>query len=600
MAGDLRTFSVWAPDAQRVELDVDRGDGVRTVPLRRSDDPRPGWWTADEEEVGGPAVEGVRYAFRIDGGDPTPDPRTQWQPDGVHAASAVLDTSAFTWTDSGWAGRDARGAVFYEMHVGTFTEEGTFDAALERLDHLVDLGVDVVEVLPVSAFDGRWGWGYDGVAPYAVHQPYGGPHAFARFVDACHARGLAVALDCVYNHMGPSGNYLARFGPYFTDKHDTPWGQAVNLDDTGSEEVRRWIVDNALRWFREFHVDALRLDAVHALVDDSEVHVLAQLADETAALSAELGRPLSLVAESDLNDPVMVTPTAEGGRGMTAQWDDDVHHALHALLTGERQGYYGDFGSPEVLATTLTEAFWHAERHSSFRGAVWGKKVDRERTSGHRFLGYLQTHDQVGNRAVGDRIGQGLPLGRKAAGAALYLTSPFTPMVFMGEEWDAGTPWQFFTDFPDPALGAAVSKGRRSEFGEHGWNAEDVPDPQDPATRERSVLRWEEREEEEHARVLGWYRDLIALRRAEADLRDGDLSAVRVRTGGGGAEGDDGWIVVHRGAFRVVVNLGPAREVPLDADGGRVVLALVDGGGAQVSGSGVRLDGQGAAVVALR
>ncbi|GAA4658310.1 malto-oligosyltrehalose trehalohydrolase [Kineococcus glutinatus] len=593
-------FGVWAPGAGRVDLVLGTGDDVRTIPLQRTDDPRPGWWSPPPDAAAA-QVEGARYAFSVDGGDPTPDPRTPWQPDGVHAASAVLDTSAFAWTDAGWSGRDARGAVFYEMHVGTFTPEGTFDAAIGRLGHLVDLGVDVVEVLPVSAFDGRWGWGYDGVAPYAVHQPYGGPHAFARFVDACHARGLAVALDCVYNHMGPSGNYLSRFGPYFTDKHDTPWGQAVNLDDDGSQEVRRWIVDNALRWFREFHVDALRLDAVHALVDDSEVHVLAQLADETAALAAQLGRPLSLVAESDLNDPVMVTATGAGGLGMTAQWDDDVHHALHATLTGERQGYYGDFGSLEVLATTLTEAFWHAGRFSTFRGEEWGERVDRGSVSGHRFLGYLQTHDQVGNRAVGDRIGALLSPGRLAAGAALYLTGPFTPMVFMGEEWNASTPWQFFTDFPDPELGKAVSEGRRGEFGQHGWNAEDVPDPQDPATRERSVLRWEELERGPHAAALSWYRALIALRRTEPDLRDGDLSAVAVDTGAGSGEGDEGWLVVRRGRFRVVVNLGPEREVLLDAPAARVVLAGTDAGpgGAELTAQGVRLGGTGAAIVEL-
>jgi maltooligosyltrehalose trehalohydrolase len=388
-----------------------------------------------------------------------------------------------------------------------------------------------------------------------VHHGYGGPEGLAAFVDAAHARGLAVALDCVYNHLGPSGNYLGEFGPYFTDKHDTPWGAAVNLDDDGSVEVRRWICDNALRWFRDFHLDALRLDAVHALVDDSPTHVLAQLADEVAALSREVGRPLSLVAESDLNDAAMVTPTAQGGSGMTAQWDDDVHHALHARLTGERQGYYADFGDPGVLATTFEEAFFHAERFSSFRGEVWGRKVDRETVRGSAFLGYLQTHDQVGNRAVGDRIGHLLSEGRLAAGAALYLLGPFTPMLFMGEEWNASTKWQFFTSFPDPELGEAVSRGRRSEFGEHGWSADEVPDPQDPATRDASVLRWDEREEEAHARVLWWYRELIGLRRAEPDLRDDDLSAVRV-------EESATSIVLHRGAFRVAVSFDGSTERP--------------------------------------
>jgi len=581
-------FGVWAPGAHEVEVVVESPEGSQAHALTRTDSPREGWWRG---QVAG-AGHGTRYSFRLDGSDPRPDPRSGRQPDGVHGPSAVVAPSTFRWSDEAWAGRDARGAVFYELHVGTFTSEGTFAAAAERLDHLVQLGVEVVEVLPVSAFDGRWGWGYDGVAPYAVHEPYGGPEAFAAFVDACHARGLAVALDCVYNHLGPSGNYLGEFGPYFTDKHETPWGAAVNLDDEGSVEVRRWIVDNALRWFRDFHVDALRLDAVHALVDDSPVHVLQQLADETAELSAALGRPLSLVAESDLNDAAMVTPPERGGRGMTAQWDDDVHHALHAWLTGERQGYYADFGSPEVLATTFTEAFWHAERYSSFRGEDWGRKVDRAEVGGHRFLGYLQTHDQVGNRAVGERIGQLVAPSRLAAGAALYLLGPFTPMLFMGEEWDASTPWQFFTDFDDPELGAAVSEGRRSEFGDHGWSAEDVPDPQDPATRERSVLRWDELDQPEHARVLRWYTDLIALRRREPALRDDDLRRVRVDV-------DENWVVLHRGEFRVVVTSGSGGDVPVAGNPVEVVLAHSDAPHApELLSEGVRLLGE--SVVVLR
>ncbi|MFB9377878.1 malto-oligosyltrehalose trehalohydrolase [Kineococcus gynurae] len=580
-------LQVWAPGARTVDVVIGSGSEVQTHPLSRSDSPRPGWWGAEIDGVGA----GTRYAFSVDGGDPRPDPRSAAQPDGVHAASEVVDPAAFGWTDEGWSGRDARGAVFYELHVGTFTPQGTFAAATGRLDHLVELGVDVVEVLPVSAWDGPHGWGYDGVAPYAVQNSYGGPAAFAAFVDACHARGLAVALDCVYNHLGPSGNYLAEFGPYFTDKHDTPWGAAVNLDDEGSLEVRRWICDNALRWFRDFHVDALRLDAVHALVDDSEQHVLAQLAEETAALSTELGRPLSLVAESDLNDAVMVTPVADGGQGMTAQWADDVHHALHALLTGERQGYYADFGEPGVLATTFTEAFFHAGRWSSFRGETWGKKVDTSVHGGHEFLGYLQTHDQVGNRAVGERIGHLLSPTRAAAGAALYLLGPFTPMLFMGEEWNASSPWQFFTSFADPELGEAVSKGRRSEFGEHGWSAEEVPDPQDPATRENSVLRWSELGEPDHARMLAWYRDLIALRRNESVFTDDDLRAVRV-------EQTEKRVVLHRGPFRVVVTLGEGGDVDLGGEGAELLLAFADATvEPQVVGGAVRMPAEGVAVV---
>jgi maltooligosyltrehalose trehalohydrolase len=566
----MHRFAVWAPRASAVDLVLPASD-QRLAMTRGSDDV----WTLDVEDAG----HGTDYAFSLDGGPALPDPRTPWQPDGVHAASRVFDPSRYAWQDAGWQGRSVLGGLVYELHVGTFTSQGTLDAAAERLDHLVDLGVDVVELMPVAAFDGRWGWGYDGVDLYAVHEPYGGPEALQRFVDAAHGRGLAVCLDVVYNHLGPSGNYLASFGPYFTGKHSTPWGDAVNLDDEGSEHVRRWIVDNALRWFAEFHLDALRLDAVHALVDDSPRHLLAQLSDETAALSERLGRPLSLIAESDLNDPRMIEPTGEGGLGMTAQWSDDLHHALHSWLTGETQGYYVDFGSADVVVRTLTRVFRHAGDFSTFRGADWGRAVDPARHRGHRFLGYLQDHDQVGNRATGDRISASISPGRQAAGAALYLTSAFTPMVFMGEEWAASTPWQFFTDFPDPDLAAAVRNGRRSEFAEHGWDAEDVPDPQDPGTREASVLDWAEPAKDPHARMLAWYRALVALRRAEPDLQDDDLRSVQAQ-----AVGEDR-LVVRRGHLVLLVNLAEAAaefDVPEEAD---VVLAWdrVEPSGGRVS-----------------
>jgi len=560
----MHTFRVWAPSAGAVDLvlpgtdpGTDPDTGGRR-PMERSDG---GWWALEVPGAG----HGDDYAFSVDGSEPRPDPRSGWQPGGVHGPSRVFDAARHDWQDGDWPGREVLGALFYELHVGTFTPEGTLDAAVGRLDHLVELGVDVVEVMPVAAFDGRWGWGYDGVALYAVHAGYGGPEAFQRFVDACHARGLAVCLDVVYNHLGPSGNYLATFGPYFTERHQTPWGAAVNLDDEGSDGVRRWIVDNALRWFEDFHVDALRLDAVHALVDDSPRHVLAQLSDEVATLSQRLGRPLALVAESDLNDPSVVEPTADGGWGMTAQWSDDFHHAVHALLAGETQGYYVDFGTIDVLARTLTTVFRHAGDHSTFRGADWGRPVDPARHRGHLFLGYQQNHDQIGNRAIGDRLSATLPPGRLAAGAALVLTSPFTPMLFMGEEWAASTPWQFFTDFGDAELGAAVREGRRGEFADHGWAAHDVPDPQDGATREASVLDWAEPGKPQHARMLGWYRDLVALRRAEPDLRDDDLRRVAVETG-------PGWVAVRRGTFDVLVNLGE-EPATLPARPGSVVAA---------------------------
>jgi maltooligosyltrehalose trehalohydrolase len=527
-----------------------------------------GWYRADVPAAG----HGSDYGFLLDD-DPTPlpDPRSRWQPYGVHGLSRLYDHSRFRWTDDAWRGVQLAGSVLYELHVGTFTEAGTLDAAVAQLDHLVGLGVDVVELMPVGAFPGTAGWGYDGVHPNAVHEPYGGPDALKRFVDACHSRGLGVCLDVVYNHLGPSGNYLPRFGPYFTDRHETPWGAAVNLDDAGSAEVRRWVVDNALQWLRDFHIDVLRLDAVHALEDDSPVHVLAQLAREVDALSVAVRRPLSLVAESDLNQPATVLPVEAGGLGMTGQWSDDFHHALHTLLTGEGQGYYADFAADPfaALRTTLTGAYFHDGRYSSFRGSDWGAKVDRSTVPGWRFLGYLQTHDQVGNRAVGDRIGHGLTDGRAMVGAALVLTAPFTPMLFMGEEWNASTPWQYFTSHEEEGLATAVREGRRREFAEHGWASEDVPDPQDPGTVAASTLRWDELTSPAHASMLAWYRDLIALRRAEPDLSDPRLDRVAVAY-----DATAGWVVVTRGDLRVVCNLAAEPlDVPLSASVGELVLS---------------------------
>jgi len=543
-----------------------------------------GWWELEVPSAG----HGTSYAFSVDGGEPMPDPRSGWQPEGVHGFSRVFDASRFGWADSGWRGRDVRGAVFYELHVGTFTEEGTLEAAAGHLDYLVALGVEVVSLMPVAAFPGRHGWGYDGVDLYAVHEPYGGPLELQRFVDRCHAVGLAVCLDVVYNHLGPSGNYLDSFGPYFTSKHTTPWGPAVNLDDTGCSEVRRFICDNALRWFRDFHIDALRLDAVHALADDSPQHLLAQLSSETASLSAELGRPLGLVAESDLNDPRMVEPVSTGGLGMTAQWSDDFHHALHTLLTGERAGYYVDFGDPAVFAKTLTQVFLHDGSYSTFRGQDWGRKVDPERHRGWEFLAYTSNHDQVGNRALGDR--PALTPGQLAIGAALVLTSPYTPMLFMGEEWGASTPWRYFTDHTEDELAEAVRTGRRREFAAYGWDAEEIPDPQDPATWRSSVLDWTELDESPHRELLRWYRDLLALRARNEELRDDRLSSVDVTYA-------DSWLVVHRGALRVVVNLDPAETVvPLDGAPAYEVMAFGD---CTLTTEGVRLAGHSVAIFAL-
>jgi maltooligosyltrehalose trehalohydrolase len=574
-------YDVWAPRSAAVTLEA---DGVRQTMHR--DEDRPGWWYADDPD----ATHGSDYGFRLDDGSPRPDPRSRWQPYGVQGPSRAYDHSRFTWTDGGWHGRPLAGSVVYELHVGTFTTEGTFDAALERLDHLVDLGVGHVELMPVAAFDGPHGWGYDGVAPYAVHEPYGGPDGLKRFVDAAHARGLAVVLDVVYNHLGPSGNYLGEFGPYFTDTYQTPWGDAVNLDGPGSDEVRSYVLDNVRSWLADYHLDGLRLDAVHALHDDRATHLLEQMAAQTTALEAHAGRPLALIAESDRNDPLTVTARSAGGFGLTAQWDDDVHHALHATLTDERQGYYADFGSLATLAKALTSAFVHDGTWSSFRDRRHGRLVDREMVPGAAFVASLQTHDQVGNRATGDRLSETVSRSRLAIGAALLLTSPFTPMLFMGEEWAASTPWQYFTSFPDPALSAAVRDGRRGEFGRHGWRARDVPDPSDEATFERSRLDWSELERSPHKEMLDWYRTLLTLRRESPELTDPRLDQVAVAF-----DEEARWLVVHRGRLRVVVNLAAeSQQVPLDAEVERVLLASKRC--YPVSG-GLELDGEAVAVV---
>ncbi len=482
----MSKLTVWAPEAKAVTCHVrpaQPGIDATAAPMVRSDD---GWW------IGPVASAGDDYAFEVDGKGPFPDPRSAWQPRGVHGFSRCFDAGQFAWTDAGWAGRDARGAVTYELHIGTFTPAGTLDAIVGR--HLKDLaarGIEMIELMPVAAFPGSRGWGYDGVSLYAVHEAYGGPGALQRFVDAAHAEGVAVCLDVVYNHLGPDGNYLGQFGPYFTDAHETPWGWAVNLDQPGSQGMRSFIVDNALRWCEDFHIDALRLDAVHALVDDSPTHLLAELSQRTAELAGRLGRPLSLVAESDLNQPQMVTPVAEGGLGMTAQWADDVHHALHSYLTGETHGYYADFGSLETLDKAYRKVFVHDGGMSSFRGKTWGAPVpdDMDR---QRFVVFASNHDQVGNRALGDRPSSSLSPGAQAASLALILLSPFTPMLFMGEEYGETRPFMFFTDHDEP-LGSAVSAGRMSEFAGHGWEAlygghVDVPDPQDRQTFLRSKV----------------------------------------------------------------------------------------------------------------
>ncbi|MFE7589955.1 malto-oligosyltrehalose trehalohydrolase [Kitasatospora sp. NPDC057512] len=575
----MPVYQVWAPAAAtRVRVEV---DGTAHE-LDRCPD-RDGWWSGEA-----PAGD---YAFRLDDGPPLPDPRSARQPYGPDGPSRAVDHAGFRWSRTGWRGRALPGAVLYELHVGTFTPRGTFDAAAEHLDHLVELGVDFVELMPVCPFPGKHGWGYDGVSPWAVHEPYGGPEGLKRFVDAAHRKGLGVVLDVVHNHLGPSGNHLPAYGPYFTDRHHTPWGAAVNLDAPGSDEVRAYLIGSALAWLRDYRIDGLRLDAVHALADDRAVHFLEELSTEVRTLAVATNRPLFLVAESDRNTPATTTPREAGGQGLAAQWSDDFHHALHCALTGESHGYYRDFAREPLaaLARTLTRGFFHDGTWSSFRGRTHGRPFT-PLGDGHRLLGYLQTHDQVGNRALGDRVSAGLSPGRLACGAALVLTSPFTPMLFMGEEWGAATPWQYFTDHTDPDLAEAVRRGRRREFAEHGWAAEAVPDPQEPATVLRSVLDWTEPRRAPHSELLAWYRQLIRLRRERPELSDPDLGAVRVTY-----DEAAGLLVVHRGPYRIAVNLGPREAaLPLGAAGREVVAAF---GAAALEGTAVRVAADAVAIV---
>lgn len=554
-------FDVWAPRPQRVRLSV-AGD---VVEMERGDD---GWWTPVEPV---PADGPVDYGYLLDDDpDPRPDPRSRRQPDGVHGLSR-RDLAPYEWQDAAWTGRQLAGSVVYELHVGTFTPEGTLDSAIERLDHLVDLGVDLVEVMPVNAFNGTHNWGYDGVAWFAVAEPYGGPDAYKRFVDACHAVGLGVVQDVVHNHLGPSGNYLPLFGPYLKAGRNT-WGDLVNLDGEGSAEVRRYILDNVRMWFEEFHVDALRLDAVHALSDTSEVHLLEEMAIETAALSAHLRRPLTLIAESDLNDTTLVRPREAGGHGLDAQWSDDFHHAVHVALSGETAGYYADFEPLEALAKVCEKGFFHDGTFSSFRDRDHGKPVDTEHMPTWRLVVANQNHDQIGNRARGDRLAEHLDDDQLACAALLTLAGPFTPMLFMGEEWAASSPFQFFTSHPEPELGKATAEGRIAEFEKMGWDPAEVPDPQDVATFHRSRLDWDELTEGRHAVVLDCYRRLGRLRRELPQLTDPAFGSVSCTVEGR-------LFTMRRGDLLVVVNAGdePAttdvgeREVLFETPAGVVV-----------------------------
>ena len=547
-------FDVWAPNAEVVRLSV--GDDV--VEMAKDHD---GWWSPAGPVPSAPGSGEVDYGYLVDDGDkPLPDPRSRRQPAGVHERSRTFDPDQFTWSDELWTGRQLAGSVIYELHVGTFTPEGTLDAAAARLDHLVGLGVDLVELLPVNGFNGTHNWGYDGVLWSAVQEEYGGPAAYQRFVDAAHAAGLGVVQDVVHNHFGPSGNYLPVFGPYLKTEGANPWGSVVNLDGDGSAEVRRYILDSVQMWFTDFHVDGLRLDAVHALEDASEVHLLEEMSVEVAALSAHLRRPLTLIAESDLNDARMVTPREAHGLGIDGQWSDDFHHAVHVALTGETSGYYADFEPLGALAKVCGRGFFHDGTFSSFRGRDHGAPIDTTRTPTWRLVVASQNHDQIGNRAAGDRLSDPSPghldEDQLVCAAMLTLTGPFTPMLFQGEEWAASTPFQFFTSHPESDLGRATAAGRIKEFERMGWDPDTVPDPQDPETFRRSKLDWSELESGVHARVLAAYQRLTQLRRTVPALTDPSFGAISCTV-----DEDSRVFTMRRGEVLMAVNFG---DQPVD------------------------------------
>jgi maltooligosyltrehalose trehalohydrolase len=552
----MHNFKVWAPNAESVAVQV----AGSTYLLQRAER---GYWTAQVEQ----ATAGMDYGYILEGQQPAiPDPRSPWQPNGVNGLSRLVDHDAFKWHDQQWQAPPLANAVIYELHVGTFTPEGTLDAAIGKLDYLKDLGITHVEVLPLASSPGQRGWGYDGVALFAPQENYGGPEAVKRFVDAAHARGLAVINDVVYNHFGPTGNYTGKYGPYITESHKTPWGGAVNLEEEGSTEVRRFFCDNALMWLRDYHFDGLRLDAVTAYIDRTAIHFLEQLAEEVKTLGAELGKHLFLIAESDLNDPRIVRAKEAGGFGLEAQWSDDFHHALWAVLTGEQRGYYEDFGAMHQLAKSLRNVFVYDGQYSEFRKRHHGRPVHD--LPGYRFLGYIQDHDQVGNRAVGDRLGHLVSPGKMKIAAALVLMSPFVPMLFQGEEFAASAPFLYFTDHEDPELGKAVSEGRRKEFAGFGWSPEDIPDPQDPETFQRSQLDWREIGQGLHAEIFEWHKKLIALRRSSRQLVDGDLRATEVRF-----DENAQWLVLSRGRYQVVCNFSEKLNTIPIGEAGRIILA---------------------------
>jgi maltooligosyltrehalose trehalohydrolase len=519
--GDGETrFVVWAPATAGVMVQLADGPSVALTP-------ESGGY---HQAVVPNCPPGARYHYVLADGSRQPDPASRSQPDGVHGPSQVVDLRAHPWHDEGYRPRPLWDQVIYELHIGTFTAEGTFDAALAQLDELVELGVSALEIMPVAQFPGRRNWGYDGVFPYAVQNSYGGWDGLQRLVEGCHQRGLAVVLDVVYNHLGPEGNVLGDFGPYFTDRYHTPWGPALNFDGPGSDDVRTYFLQNAHQWFVDFHIDALRLDAVHEIIDRTATPFLSELATHADEISDMLGRRCSLIAESADNNPLVITASAAGGLGLDAQWNDDFHHSVHSVLTGEREGYYADYGHAEDVARAMNEGFVYQGQYSLFRQRRHGAPSGT--IAPEHFVEFVQNHDHIGNRPRGDRLATLVAPDQVALAAALLLLSPGIPLLFMGEEYGETAPFPYFVDHGDPALTAAVRTGRAREFAEMFHDAEPL-DPADPDTFAAAILQRSLRHQGTHAELWQLYRELIALRQQVPALRRSTRSAASASAYGG-------------------------------------------------------------------
>ena len=509
----LASAVVWSPEASQVDLCFKD----QKLPLSKS---LRGYWKGQTGQL----VPGDLYTFQINGEKEFPDPASLSQPEGVHGSSGAVDLTVFQWTDEGWENLPLNEYIFYELHTGSFTPDGTFAGIEKKLDHLLELGINAIEIMPVAQFPGDRNWGYDGVYPFAVQNSYGGAEGLQRLVNACHLRGIAVVLDVVYNHLGPEGNYLNAYGPYTTSKYHTPWGGAINFDDAWCDGVRRYFIENVLMWFRDFHIDALRLDAVHAIKDFGPKHILQEMKERVEEWTEVSGRKHYLIVELDLNDPRFINTPEKGGYGMDAQWIDEFHHALRVAAGGEKTGYYSDFDGLNHLAKAYKDAYVYDGQFSAHRKKFFGVKAENE---GHQFVVFSQNHDQVGNRMLGERSSQLESFEMQKLLAAAVLVSPYLPMLFMGEEWSEPHPFLYFVSHTDPELAEAVRKGRKEEFAAF-HQGEDAPDPMAVETFLQSKLQWELPAQKPHQTMLAYYKALIALRRKQPALKHLSRKSVHV------------------------------------------------------------------------